>query len=787
MNERSIKVLELNSIKTMLENNCSSSLGKELAMKLMPVTDLQQVIELQKETSEAQGILLKKGSIPFGAFYDLKEQYKKANIGSTLEPKSLLKIAESMSCARRVKNFLKDFEEALYMKAKAEALTVTKDIEDAIFNAIISEEEISDNASPELKKIRKTIINNQEQIRSKINHIISSQTYSKYLQDSIVTTRQDRFVVPIKVEYRSNFPGIVHDSSASGATLFIEPMAIVELNNSLRELRGKEREEIERVLNELTCMVGEYSDGLTLNQEILKELDFIMAKGKLSVEIKAIEPSINQDGIIDLRNARHPLIDKKIVVPSNIRIGKSYKTLVITGPNTGGKTVTLKTVGLLSLMMQSGLHVPCDYGSSMCIFKNIYADIGDEQSIEQSLSTFSSHMTHIVKILNEIEDSSLVLFDELGAGTDPLEGAALAISILEKVKHIGSLCIATTHYSELKNYALTNTGVENASVEFDIATLSPTYKLLIGIPGKSNAFEISKKLGLSEDVINRAKGLLKHENVEMEEILKQLEEQKRAAEKDRQEARGIHLKAKELDEKTKLKEEKTKSQKERIINDAKKEAQKLLKEAKLESDNLIKELRNLKNLEDKSQLNKEIEKVREQIKGSLGGLSFKEEIIDIKASFNQSIENAVIGEDVYVPSFGKQGQILSIDDNKKEALVQLGIMKINLPYKALQEPKKEIKEVKRTGAGKILKEKAQNIKTEVDVRGLDLENALVEVEKYVDNAYLSGVPRITIIHGVGTGVLKKGIKEWLRPYKHMKSRDGVYGEGGQGVTIIEFQ
>ncbi|MGL5439968.1 MAG: endonuclease MutS2 [Filifactoraceae bacterium] len=787
MNERSIRVLELDKIKLILENHCSSALGRELVSQLKPQTEVDDVIDLLKETSEAQSILLKKGSLPAGTFYDLKLQYKKASIGSTLDPKSLMRIGESMGCARRIKLFLKDFEEAPKIRLKAEGLIITKDIEDAIFNAIISEEEVSDNASPELKHIRKAISNNQEQIRSKINNIISSSSYSKYLQESIVTTRQDRFVVPVKVEYRSNFPGIVHDSSASGATLFIEPMAIVELNNNLRELRGREQDEIERILSELTSMVGEYAEELSFNQDLLAGLDFIMAKGKFSVEINGLEPVINQDKIIDIRNARHPLIDKQKVVPSNIKIGKDYKTLVITGPNTGGKTVSLKTVGLLCLMLQSGLHVPCDYGSNMCIFKDIYADIGDEQSIEQSLSTFSSHMNHIVKILEKLESDSLVLFDELGAGTDPLEGAALAIAILEKVKFSGALSIATTHYSELKNYALTSEGVENASVDFDVNSLSPTYRLLIGIPGKSNAFEISKKLGLNQDIINRAKTLLKHENIEMEEILKQLESQKKEGEKDRKEAALINLRAKALEESLKIKEEKAKIQKERILKDGKKEAQKLVKEAKEEADRLIKELRNLRNMEDKSKINKEIEHLRNKIKDSLGNLSFKEEIINMEATINKSIEQAEVGQEVFVPSFGKQGHILSIDSVKKEALVQLGIMKINLPFKALQDVKKDVVEIRKNGTGKILKEKTQSIKTEIDVRGMDLETAIVDVEKYLDNAYLSGIPRVTIIHGVGTGVLRKGINQWMRPYKHISYRDGSYGEGGQGVTIVEFK
>ena len=543
MNEKSLRVLEFNKIIDKLKTKASSSLGLKHIENLKPSNDFDEVKNTLLETSEAQAILIKRGLVSMDGIHDIEDKAKRAHVGATLDPGALLKIADCLRVARSLKRNLGGSEEEDFnypiIQALTNALYTFRDIEDRIYTSIVGESEISDNASTTLKTIRRRIVQKNQSIRSKLNSIISSTTYQKYLQDNIISMRGDRFVIPVKAEYRSVVSGIVHDQSSSGATLFIEPMSIVEMNNELRKLKLDEQEEIERILSELSAMIGEISGELISNQEILGKLDFAFAKGKLSVEMRAIEPVLNEEKYFHIKNGRHPMIDKRDVVPNTVYLGKDFDTLVITGPNTGGKTVTIKTVGLFALMTQSGLHIPADFGTSMCVYDNVFADIGDEQSIEQSLSTFSSHMTNTVSILNEVTSDSLVIFDELGAGTDPVEGAALAIAILEDVNMAGAKCIATTHYSELKNYALTKKGVENAAVEFDVDTLSPTYRLLIGVPGKSNAFEISKKLGLSEYVINRAKEFINTDNIELEDVLQNVEKNRLKAEEDRLEAEKL--------------------------------------------------------------------------------------------------------------------------------------------------------------------------------------------------------------------------------------------------------
>ena len=535
--ERTLRVLEYYEIIKQLKEQAVSTLGKERVEAIEISSDVEKVQVWQKETTEAQGILLQSSKVPIGAFYPMSEALKRAELGASMDMGQLLHLASSLRAARKLKAFLDNKEESLLLKQYTIQLTEDRELEEEIFSSIISEEEMSDSASGTLRQIRRSMSSMKESIRKKLDSIVTSS--GQYLQDGIVTMRQDRFVVPVKLENKHKVPGIVHDTSASGATLFVEPMVIVEMNNKLQTLKNEEHQEIQRILKEFSDRAALIADEIRVNETNLTELDFIFAKGKLSISMKAEAVEYNSVMEIRLKQARHPLIDFKKVVPSDFLIGKRYKTLMITGPNTGGKTVTLKTMGLFALMYQSGLHLPCDYGSSMCIFENIFADIGDEQSIEQSLSTFSSHMTHIVSILNSATKNCLVLFDELGAGTDPIEGAALAISILEEIKSRDCICIATTHYSELKHYALTEDGVENASMEFNIDTLSPTYRLMIGLPGKSNAFEISQRLGLQQHVIEMAKSRIHTDKLAMEDMLKEIEEEKKKIDKLRTKISGL--------------------------------------------------------------------------------------------------------------------------------------------------------------------------------------------------------------------------------------------------------
>ena len=600
--------------------------------------------------------------------------------------------------------------------------------------------------------------------------------------------RGDRFVIPVKAEYRSVVSGIVHDQSSSGATLFIEPMSIVEMNNELRKLKLDEQEEIERILAELSAMIGEISSELISNQEILGKLDFAFAKGKLSVEMRAIEPVLNEEKYFYIKNGRHPMIDKRDVVPNTVYLGKDFDTLVITGPNTGGKTVTIKTVGLFALMTQSGLHIPADFGTSMCVYDNIFADIGDEQSIEQSLSTFSSHMTNTVSILKEVTSDSLVIFDELGAGTDPVEGAALAIAILEDVNMAGAKCIATTHYSELKNYALTKKGVENAAVEFDVDTLSPTYRLLIGVPGKSNAFEISKKLGLSEYIINRAKEFINTDNIELEDVLQNVEKNRLKAEEDRLEAEKLKKEIEDIKAEYEGRLERVMAQREKIISKAKSEAFSITRQAKEQSENILKELRKLETEMASKQKQQKIEALRKELSDSMGNLQPSVKSMIVPKVSSKEIKDLKPGDDVKVVTLNQDGTVVSVDKKKKEALVQIGIMKMTLPFKSLQQIQKDKKSTVTKTTRKIISEKSGKVKGEVDLRGMNLEEAIMEVEKYLDDACVAGLETVTIIHGIGTGVLKKGLQDILKRNRHVKSkRPGEYGEGGAGVTIVTLR
>lgn len=792
MNEKSLRVLEYNKIIDLLKKKASSSLGLKYIENLVPNTDFVEVKSMLEETSEAQSIIIKRGSVGLEGIHDIEDKVKRAYIGASLDPGSLIMIADTLRVARRLRNSLSSSDEEDFnypiIQSLSNSLYVYKDIEDQIYNAIISEVEISDNASSTLRDIRRRIAQKNQSIRSKLNSIISSTTYQKYLQDAIISLRGDRFVVPVKAEYRSQVAGIVHDQSSSGATLFIEPMTIVEMNNELRQLKLGEQEEIERILSELSAMVGEVSEDLISNQEILGRLDFAFSKGKLSIQMRGIEPTLNEDKYLNIKNGRHPLLDKKKVVANTIYLGRDFHTLVITGPNTGGKTVTIKTVGLFALMTQSGLHIPVDYGSSMCVYDNVFADIGDEQSIEQSLSTFSSHMTNIVSILQNVTADSLVIFDELGAGTDPVEGAALAIAVLEDINSVGAKCIATTHYSELKNYALTKSGVENAAVEFDIETLSPTYKLLIGVPGKSNAFEISRKLGLSDYVISRAKEYINTENIALEDVLQNVEKNRIKAVEDREEAERLKEEIERLKVEYDEKLEKLVSQRDKMIEKAKSEAFSIIRQAKEEVDIIIKELRSLEQERASKEKNRKIEELRKELTSSMGSLQPTVKSMIVPKVSNKEIKDLKPGEEVKVITLNQNGSVVSVDKKRKEAVVQIGIMKMTLPFKSLQKTRKDVSTNVTKSTRNIIRSKSGSVKNEVDLRGLNLEEAIMEVEKYLDDAYVAGLESVTVIHGIGTGVLKAGLQDILRRNRHVKSqRGGQYGEGGTGVTIVKLK
>lgn len=792
MKEKTLKTLEYYKIVELLVEKAESSLGREKAKEIRPLTDIDDIEYLQRETEEAYSLLIKRGNPPLFGIYNIGPEVRRAEMGGVLSPGSLLKIADSLRVSRTLKGYMRETKEdkaSSYpiIEGLVDDLRVYRHIEEEIDNAIVSENEISDNASPALRSIRKQIASKNEAIKDKLNAIVNSQSYRKYLQDSIITVREGRYVIPVKAENRGNVPGLVHDMSGSGATLFVEPMAVVQLNNELRELELKEREEIERILKSLSNLVAEEAEGIINNQKILQDLDFIFAKGKLALDMRATKPILNNRGYINIKKGRHPLLKVEKVVPIDIYLGKDFTSLIITGPNTGGKTVTLKTVGLLTLMAQSGLHIPADFDSEIAVFNQVFADIGDEQSIEQSLSTFSSHMVNIVDILENLEYNSLILFDELGAGTDPTEGAALAMAILDHLLKLNVRTIATTHYSQLKIYALTTEGVKNASVEFDVETLSPTYKLLIGVPGKSNAFEISRRLGLSENIIDYARTLISKENIEFEDVLQAIERDRLAIEEDRAVAEKYRLEVERLKEDLAKEKDKTKEMRDKIIQKAKEEARSILKQAKEEADGIVKELRSI-SAEIEKDRSRRIQEAQEKLKEKLNKIEAEvsDNIFNVKS--NKPPKDLKVGETVEVLTFNQMGTVLEEPDENGNVKVQVGIMKINAHISTLRRGEKEEEAQIRGSIKSIMGSKAKDVKPEIDLRGKNLDEAFLELDKYLDDVYIAGMKEISIIHGKGTGVLRDGIQGYLKSHRNVKSfRLGKYGEGGDGVTIVEMK
>ncbi|NSW92347.1 MAG: endonuclease MutS2 [Firmicutes bacterium] len=793
MNEKTLKVLEYDKIIKKLVNFTTSQLGKEKAEELLPVKDIETVKDMLKETDDGVNYIIRRGTPPLGGIRDIRDSLRRVEMGAILNPGELLKIGDVLRLCRQLKNHAsgdrKADEEKNLVLELIDCLETNKRVEDKITASIVSEEEIADDASITLKSIRRQIREQQESIKEKLNSIIKSARYQKFIQEPIVTVRGGRYVVPVKQEYRNEISGLVHDSSASGATIFIEPMAVVEANNYIKQLIIKEQAEIEKILTELTGDVAGILSQLKSNISILARLDFIFAKANLSLHYNCVLPKLNTEGRINIKKGRHPLINPESVVPIDFRIGDKFSTVIITGPNTGGKTVTLKTIGLFTLMAQSGLHIPAGDNTEINVFNKVFADIGDEQSIEQSLSTFSSHMTNIVRILENADERSFILLDELGAGTDPTEGAALAMAILEYLHQRGSITVATTHYSELKLYAMASEHAENASCEFDVETLKPTYRLLIGVPGRSNAFEISKRLGLPEEILDKAKEFLTQEDIRFEDILVTIEKDRNEAEKERMKAEAYRLEAEKLKEELARQRGKINDEKEKIIREAREEARRILMEAMRESETIIEELKKLEKEREAAEKNRIIEEMRSSLKNKVNKID--EALIEPlmpRHGYIKPPENLKPGDSVLILNLNQKGIVIEPPGNNGEAIVQTGIIKINVNVSNLKLIDEQKIEIERTGIGQISKSKAMNISTELDLRGLSLEDALENVDKYLDDASIAGLKSVVLIHGKGTGILRAGIHKHLKNNPHVKSyRLGKFGEGETGVTVVELR
>ncbi len=793
MNQKALETLEYKKIIAQLKREMGSAASAKLADKLTPLTSEKIIKEELRSTTEAVDLIVRKGPLPTGGLYDIREALLLAKKGGSLTMRQLLEVQNVLGISSEVVAFMHDdaLPELKYIGEMVDLIVEFTALEKEISRCILTEDEMADNASPKLKDIRRSIHQQNQAIKNKLSRIITSSSNKTYLQDTIVTMRDGRYVIPVKQEYRSFFPGMVHDQSKGGATLFIEPQGVVELNNKLHELEVEEQLEIARILAELSSRVAEHYREIRSNLDLLIKLDFIMAKGKLSCKMHASEPKIDADGELKLISARHPLIEYKKAVPVDIRIGGDYRTLIITGPNTGGKTVSLKTAGLLVMMAQSGLHIPASHASTLPIFGEVFADIGDEQSIEQSLSTFSSHMKNIVSIIDKASYDSLVLVDELGAGTDPTEGAALAIAILERFYDSGALTMATTHYNELKKYALATSGVENAAMEFDVETLTPTYRLLIGVPGKSNAFEISKKLGLSESVIERASEHIKHGDMEFENVISSIEDDKRKAAADRLDAESMRA---EIEERLKKLEEKEKAISEKradIIAEAKHEARELLREIKSAVKDVQKDLRRLQKSGAHTNLNTgALEKSRRKINEAEDLVS--EKVVKQVNSEPVSADTLKIGDRVKLLTIGQNGTILSLPDEKGNLMINIGALKVKARLQDLMlinEGKDRKPQAKSSSKyGSLLRSKSSSVSASINVMGKNLEDALADVEKYLDDVYMAGLDMVSIIHGRGGGILKDGIRQMLKRKKYVDSYGAAsYNDGGEGVTVVRMK
>lgn len=792
MKNRHHRALELDKVLSMLSSYASAQDSKEMALNLKPETNITIAKGELKKTEDAYILLAKFGGPSFGSIKNVNNSLARANAGGVLTMRELLDIGENLRVIRSLHDWRsRQSDEAAYsIDVYFGSLRPNQYLESKISSSITSEEEMSDNASPALADIRRKMKQQASRIREKLDGILRSQAYQKCLQDAIVTQRNGRFVVPVKSEFRGQIAGLVHDTSSSGATVFVEPMAVVEANNEIRVLQGKEQDEIERILSELSAETGSYADEIKYSYEAALEINLIFAKAQLAYKMKASVPELNDTGITILKKARHPLLDSKKVIPVDIKLGETFDTLVITGPNTGGKTVSIKTLGLLTLMAMCGLMIPVADGSKVCVYKKVFADIGDEQSIEQSLSTFSSHMVNIVNIMKDADDESLVLIDELGAGTDPVEGAALAMSILERLKLQGAKIAATTHYAELKAYALDTPGVENGSCEFDVNTLRPTYRLLIGVPGRSNAFAISEKLGIESSVIDRAKELVSSENVRFEDVVDTLEERRLEMEKERQVAEKLRLENEALKRKTEERLAEIEKLREKEIQRAKSEAMRLVENSRREANALIIEIEKLKK-ELKNQTNADkLNEMRSKLRKGLSGVdAAADPVMDGTDDGYELSRPLQVGDSVRLAGMGSEGKVLATPDNKGYVEIQTGSMKMRVKVSDLRLIEKKKEQKKETFIRRETESRLTAASdTRCDLRGMTVEEAIMTLDLFIDSMVMSGLGEFTIIHGKGTGALRAAVQQHLKKHSQIKSyRLGTFGEGENGVTIATLK
>ena len=784
MEKRVLKTLEYDKILAMLKERASCCISRELVDTMEPSGDFDTVERELKLTAEAETLFYKTGRSPVDDFPDMRHCLERMHAALFLSTGELLGIASCLKAARIAKDILaKEVGEESYLYNLAGLLITHRNAEEEINRCIINEDEIFDGASPALARIRRAMRLANEKVREKLNSMIRSTAYQKYLQEPIITIRNGRFVIPVKQEYRQQVPGLIHDQSSSGATLFIEPSAVVELGNEYKKLLAEEADEIERILTELTAMLAPYANEIREDLNIMGQIDLVFAKAKLSRELNAVMPRLNRNNYVRIVRGRHPLIPADRVVPIDIWIGRDYRSLIITGPNTGGKTVTLKIVGLFALMVQSGIFVPANEGSEFPVFEHIYADIGDEQSIEQSLSTFSSHMKNIVGILDKADENSLVLLDELGAGTDPIEGAALAMSILEELNDRHCICVSTTHYSEIKAFAMTHEGMENASMEFDIDRLCPTYRLYIGIPGKSNAFEISSRLGLPNSIIDKAKGFLKGEDVRFEDIISSAQSQHRIAEEERKMAEEARAELEKLRADAERERRKLDEDRNRLQAKAKEDAKRIVADTKREMEKLIVEIRSIKDI-DRSAADRVIQAARDTLRATETAVNEKEAI---KKEDNTKPPKTVrAGDTVNIVTLDQKATVLSAPDSKGEVMVQAGVMKLNVKLKDIRLI--EEKKAAAPTSGKFGLGAGKQVGLELDVRGMLVDEANIIVDRYLDDAYNAGLSEVNIIHGKGTGALRAGVQAFLKRHPLVKGyRMGSYGEGDAGVTVVTLK